>query len=304
MSTNIAGVANRFVTKFLTGIRWYKSAMETINHMTFIYDPNWNPNNTPLPTFPVCFFHVKSMKENMQSEVSQKQMLFYNSATESEGSASLDSGLLNVVADNIVTKPKSYRLDVVIPYSKLTLLSNSFVYNSYTLSAITNTLIQGALGENSVLGKLTNFWDKTLQPYLTLISTFVSTLLGNALTAGEGADPTEMLGNYIKNVISTPDYNKNSLEIMWRMRHIIKMKVWNSWDYKYLAITNCEITKEGTEDGVYEATLTVQEMPVITMYQKSKVNAKVKYTRKNPLLEATGKTIIKTLDTAGGILGQ
>ena len=64
--------------RFITGIRYHKDMLERLNNMTFIYDPNWNPNNSDKATFPVAFFHVKGCHEAMSSEVSQKQMLFYN----------------------------------------------------------------------------------------------------------------------------------------------------------------------------------------------------------------------------------
>ena len=75
--------------------------------------------------------------------------------------------------------------------------------------------------------------------------------------------------------------------------------MWNSWDYKYVSIIDIDITKEGTEDGVYEATMTLQEMPIVTMYPQGTIAGKA-FTRKNPLLEVNGKLAIKALDFAGG----
>ena len=77
------------------------------------------------------------------------------------------------------------------------------------------------------------------------------------------------------------------------------MKMWNSWEYKYLAINDIDITKEGTEDGVYEATLTLQEVPVMTMY--SELNSKGEpVSRKNPWLKYSGEKAIEVLNFAGG----
>ena len=106
--------------RFITGVRYYKGMLEKLNNMTYIFDPNWNINNSNKASFPVAFFHVKSYHEAMSSEVSQKQMLFYNSDEASnKADPSVDSGLLNIVADNIVIKPKVYKLDViVIPTNK------------------------------------------------------------------------------------------------------------------------------------------------------------------------------------------
>ena len=284
--------------RFITGIRWYKGLLETLNNMTFIYDTNWNPNNSVKATFPVCFFHVKSMHEAMTSEVSQKQMLFYNSTQEStnaDASAGADpklsSGLLNVVADNIVIKPKVYKLDVVIPYHNLTLLDQSFVYNTQTLQAVTTALVnKGNVRSN--LGTIATL----SQPYFQLIRTLVRSLVSHNYD-------NNTVNSWITGVTQQPDFNKESLEAMWRMRHILKMKVWNSWRYKYVSLIDIDITKEGTEDGVYEATLTLQEMPIVSMYAEGAQKRSV-FEFKNPLMQSAGKAVINTLDKASGVLGS
>lgn len=268
--------------------------------MTFVYDTNWNPNNSVKATFPVCFFHVKSMHEVMTSEVSQKQMLFYNSSQEETsadakaGDPKLSSGLLNVVADNIVIKPKMYKLDVVIPYKNLTLLDQSFVYNTHTAQAIASAFIGEGDGTAKNVNKAMGAISTLSQPYLQLIKTIIRTLLVRNYDFS--------VDTWISNVVQQPDYNKESLETMWRMRHILKMKVWNSWRYKYVSLVDIDITKEGTEDGVYEATLTLQEMPIVSMYAEEQQSRDV-FTFKNPLIKRSGELVINTLDKASGILG-
>ena len=291
--------------RFITGIRWYKGLLETLNNMTFVYDTNWNPNNSVKATFPVCFFHVKSMHEIMNSEVSQKQMLFYNSSvsqkdengndksTTNNSDPKLDSGLLNVVADNIVIKPKMYRLDVVIPYRNLSLLNQSFVYNTHTAQAIATAFV-GDQDRTTMANKVLGAYSTLTQPYLK----FIKTVINSLVTFNFNSTTDE----WISNVVQQPDYNKESLEVMWRLRHIVKMKVWNSWRYKYVSIVDIDITKEGTEDGVYEATLTLQEMPIVTMYAEGKKSATV-FEYKNPLLKATGDKVTQLLDKAGGQIG-
>ena len=280
--------------RFITGIRYHKDMLQRMNNMTYIYDVNWNPNNTPKATFPVAFFHVKSYHEVMSSEVSQKQMLFYNSGKQA-GTAdpALNSGLLNVVADNIVIKPKVYKLEVIIPYHNLTLLDQSFVFNSHTNSAVTEALLTGgAQRKTEKTVQYINAWSTLSTPYLNYIKDLLRLLINQNYSQFD-------LNSWITDTIQQPDYNKQSLEIMWQMRHIVKMKMWNSWEYKYVSLVDIDITKEGTEDGVYEASLTLQEMPIVTMYPQGTIAGKA-FTRKNPLLEANGKLAIKALDLAGG----
>ena len=304
--------------RFITGMKFYKDELETLNNMTFIYDANWSANNNPKPTFPVCFFHVKSngQHESMSSEISQKQMLFYNSSADTNDSdastgVDKDSGLLNVVADNIVIKPKIYRLDVIIPFHNLTLLDQSFVHNTFTAQAMASALINKTI-KSAVKEKMGDKDYATLkqvdkdissvatlsEPYLNFVKALLTTLLSTDYSSDIG-----FIDDYISNVTGHSDFNKESLETMWRMRHILKMKVWNSWQYKYVSIVDIDITKDGTEDGVYEATLTLQEMPIVTMYAKRK-SAMAVFERKNPLLEKRGTTAIRVLDNAGGILGK
>lgn len=277
--------------RFITGIRWYKDTLNMLNNMTYIYDPKWNQNNSTKATLPVAFYHVKSCHEVMSSEVSQKQMLFYNSALgDTTSDPALDSGLLNVVADNIVIKPKTYKMDIVVPYHNLTLLDQSFVYNTHTAQAVTSVFLGGKKDKNaSNVDKAIASWSTLCSPFLS----FIKGLLNILLTA----DRANSAG--LDTILRQPEYNKDSLETMWRLRRILKMKMWNSWQYKYVSIIDLDITKEGDEDGVYEATMTVQEMPIISMYPEGRVKKAI-YTRKNPLLDKRGEIAISVLDKAGG----
>ena len=40
-------------------------------------------------------------------------------------------------------------------------------------------------------------------------------------------------------------YNKNSIMAMARNRSVLKMKSWDSWDYKYVIIKDVSISKKG-----------------------------------------------------------
>lgn len=280
--------------RFITGVRYYKGMLEKLNNMTYIFDPNWNINNSNKASFPVAFFHVKSYHEAMSSEVSQKQMLFYNSDEASNNAdPSVDSGLLNIVADNIVIKPKVYKLDVIVPFRNLSLLNQSFVFNVHTASVINSVMV----GKESKAGDvMLQAYAGLSQPYVSLLRDLLKSTIGRTYTTNIGQ---ENLSDWIKDTVQQPDFNKQSLELMWKLRHIVKMKMWNSWEYKYVAIVDMDISKEGTEDGVYEATLTVQEMPIVTMYNQASTSGN-KFVYKNPLLEKNGKKTIALLNKAGG----
>ena len=280
--------------RFITGVRYYKGMLEKLNNMTYIFDPNLKINNSNKASFPVAFYHVKSYHEAMSSEVSQKQMLFYNSDEASNNAdPSVDSGLLNVVADNIVIKPKVYKLDVVVPFRNLSLLNQSFVFNVHTASVINSIMI----GKESKAGDvMLQAYAGLSQPYVSLLRDLLKSTVGRTYTTNIGQ---ENLSDWIKDTVQQPDFNKQSLELMWKLRHIVKMKMWNSWEYKYVAIVDMDISKEGTEDGVYEATLTVQEMPIVTMFNQASTRGN-KFVYKNPLLEKNGEKTKALLEKAGG----
>lgn len=266
---------------FITGVHFTKDMLRTLNGITFLFDPNWEAGQNDVPTFPVTFFHLKGIHEIMESEVSQKTMLFYNSQS-ALPTAKVAGGLTNVVSDNIVIKPKTYKLDVIIPYSDLTLLTSTYTLQAEQLAEITTLLSSGESKDNK------------LAPYLTLHTPYVDiirTLLKQLMVADYAS-----INNFISSVLSTPDYNKNSLEAMWRNRSILKLKLWNGWNYKYVAITSIDVSKEPTEDGVYEASIVCQEMPIMTF----RTTGHLKASWVNPILEASGKAIKAILNDKEG----
>lgn len=271
---------------FITGLKYDTNVVKALNNITFLYDPSWEyePMN---PTYPIAFFYVKKHTEDMTSEVSQKPMLFYNS----EGSSASDSvkaGLLNIVADNIIIKPKVYKLDVIIPMNMNTFFSGGYYNSSHILTA----------NAFALTGKTT---DKTLSAVVTIASG-VRNILNSLFTALYG---TEISVSSICNMMTGQrDYNKNSIEYMWRNRRILKLKMWNGWKFKYLVITNFEVTKEGENGDYYEGSITCQEMPILTI----KNNSSLATTFVSKISSILGKgiktatdTFIKTMETTAGV---
>lgn len=72
--------------------------------------------------------------------------------------------------------------------------------------------------------------------------------------------------------------NKQSLDAMWEKSHLLCMKMWTGYDYKFVAITNMTVEKKPIEDDVFRVTLQVQEMPVLTT--NAPKNARIKDARK------------------------
>ena len=230
----------------VTGLRYNTSLVKIFNNLTFLYDPNWEYQQGE-PTYPIAFFYVKSMTEQMSSDVSQKPMLFYNTAGDSNDSTK--GGLMNIVADNVVLKPKVYKLDIIIPANGSTLKNSSFSFD-----AITN--VNGFLFSNGEFMGSSG---------LNLASRIVNISLGVLETLFKGLYGTSVSASSICNMLlQQQDYNKASIEYMWSNRRILKLKLWNGWKFKYLIIKDFDVTKTGENGDFYEGSLTCQEVPILT----------------------------------------
>lgn len=280
--------------RIITGIHFSKSMLKALNGITFLMNPNWDVEASDVATLPVAFFGIKGIHEIMESEVSQRPLLFYND-TKSSNEAVTNSSKLSVVADNILIKPKQYRMDIIIPYSNLTLLNgNSFVLSATQFSGVVSMLTgskdvvskaEQYIAENVALTEDMAFLSAVV-PYMDVIKSVINTV---------SLADTRTVSSTIKSIFETPDYNKNSIEAMWRSRSVLKLKLWNGWRYKYVAITNFDVTKEGSEDGVYEASLTVQEMPIITLRNKEQTNNLKPTTKSNFKIHTAGDKMIGVL---------
>ena len=237
--------------RFITGYRYATGLLKTINNMTFFYNPTWEYGAQTKRTLPVAFFHLKAIHEVMESEVQTKKVLFYNSQKEATTDGA-NGAKLNVIADNIINKPKSYNLEVIVPYSTLTLLFNSALYSSEQVANVFSMLKYDVASDKSVAG-----WIDTVNPYMEVMKSILASLGGMNFSSS---------GWYgLKSLIETPMANKESLEYLWKSRTIVKLKSWDSWQFKDVVITNINITKEPTEDDVLEATITCTEVPVMVM---------------------------------------
>lgn len=260
----------------ITGLRYNTSLVKVFNNLTFLYDPNWEYQQGE-PTYPIAFFYVKSMTEQMSSDVSQKPMLFYNTAGDSNDSTK--GGLMNIVADNVVLKPKVYKLDIIIPANGSTLKNSSFSFD-----AITN--VNGFLFSNGEFKSSTG---------LDIASRIVNISLGVLETLFKGLYGTSVSASSICNMLlQQQDYNKASIEYMWSNRRILKLKLWNGWKFKYLIIKDFDVTKTGENGDFYEGTLTCQEVPILTFRSQAE---SASLTALSKLSKALGKFQKTATDT-------
>lgn len=243
------GVMSKDSLRFITSIRYDTSLMKALNNMTFFFDANWEGDSK---TLPMAFFYITNFTEVMTSEVSQKTMLFYNSGTSDPDSTK--GGLLGVVADNIVNKPKKYKLDVIIPAS-FTQIDKIYQFDSYTRNVIMSKQVT-ATKEDGLL-------PMSLSAFSTLSSNLITMLLKSLITALTIEDTVST--DIITNLLTLNTSNKDSLTAMWGNRTILKMKVPNGWKFKYVAMEALNISKKGEDGDFFTGTIEVTELPIITV---------------------------------------
>ena len=90
-------------------------------------------------------------------------------------------------------------------------------------------------------------------------------------------------------ILAQNDINKVSLDSMREGRGILKMKMWNGWKFKYVMLKSVDLTKSGEYDGFYEGSITVQETPIINVYQKDQISS----------VERKGKSLLEKIKGVG-----
>ena len=240
----------------ITAVKYEANSINAVNKMTFLFDPNWQGIGN---TLPICFFYVKDFKEIMESEVSQKQLLFYNSQNADNPDA-VSGGLLGIVADNIINKPKKYQMSILIPRTIDVYLRQNMFNRNATLTSLYHN--------NDSLGYFFTGIDVIARATQDLLVGLMK-VLGLPSISFEQTLANQDLASWLT-ASAQDDSNKASLDAMWENRTILKMKYWNGWTFKYVAIENYIPSKDGTEEGFYEATLNVTEVPIMTVRKESK----------------------------------
>lgn len=242
--------------RFVTSVKYTANVARMVNNVTFLQDPNWEMTANDSTTLPLAFFFVKKWTEEYTSEVNQKPMLFYNSNADNKDATK--GSLLDIVSDNVVVKPKTYKMDVLVPFTPDACL-NQYQMDNDTLMNTVSFATQGSEGE------LIDKFGFSVYNRVVSNSIGIMRLIFSAL----GVDLN--FASVSSALLEQDDINKRSLEAMRDNRGIVKLKMWNGWKFKYLIITSLDLSKSGEIEGFYEGTMTLQELPVITIASGNKV---------------------------------
>lgn len=276
----LLGSSNKNPITFITAVKYSASLVKILNNITFLYDPNWEYEEGN-PTYPLAFFYIKNLTEVMSSDISTKPMLFYNSASDSENGSK--TGVLNVVADNVVIKPKVYKLELIVPANATTINNASF--GSKSLAEVMSFMMHnGASYETST----------PMFIWKSAEAIFESLLTGLYGVSNE-------VGASCNALLRQQDYNKNSIEYMWRNRRVIALKNWNGWKFKYLVIQEVDLNKTGENGSFYEGSLTLQELPILTFREQHKITSLSSLSRISSALgtaqKAVANAFVKAMET-------
>jgi hypothetical protein len=208
--------------------------------ITCLYDRYWESEQGRV-TLPICLFHVTKITEIWANEVSKKRVILYAQGGE-DVSDTMRPGVMQTITDNIVKQPKTYQLEIIIPFQPI----------GRYISEVVKTVSDMITAFSDLLGGtgFTDVWEGIFSSVFAMLKT--------ASTAAEFAGKLPGMDgvSYI---------NKNSLEAMAESGRSLCMKMWTGFDYKYVVITNMSIEKRPLEDDVFRGTLQLQEMPVLAV---------------------------------------
>jgi hypothetical protein len=226
--------------------------------MTCLYDRYWSAEQDRV-TLPVCMFHVKKITPTFSNEVSKKRVILYEPAEDGRTTAEkmadpLREGVMQTVVDNAVKNPRTYTMEVIVPFQPVGRYVSEGVKTVSDMAAAFSDLLEG-----NTPGVLTDLWKSSFSSVFALLKT--------ANTAAEFAGK-------LPGMDGVSFINMNSLEAMADSCRTLCMKMWTGYDYKFVTITNMTYDKDPKEDDVFRAALTVQEMPVLTISKSSSLKAK------------------------------
>jgi hypothetical protein len=227
-------------------------AADALNYwtsMTCLYDRYWSAEQDKV-TLPVCMFHVKKITPTFSNDVAKKRVILYEPAEDGRTTAEqmadpLRAGVIQTVVDNAVKNPRTYNMEIIVPFQPIGRYIGEGVKTVSDLVVAFSDL----LGGNGP-GGFTDWWEGIFSSVFSLLKT--------ANTAAEFAGK-------LPGMDSVSYINMNSLEAMADSCRTLCMKMWTGYDYKFVTITNMTYDKDPKEDDVFRAALTLQEMPVLAI---------------------------------------
>ena len=232
-----------------TVIQMAADALSYWTSLTCLYDRYWTADPGRI-TLPVCAFHVKKIVPARTVEASKKRVILYEPQQDGKMSAAKASdqmreGIMRAVVDNAVKQPTTYSMEIIVPFQPVGRYVAEGVKTVSDMAVAMSDLFGSGLP-----GGFTDWWEGGF-----------SSVFSSAKTAGQAAE----FAGKLPGMDGVSFINMNSLEAMAESCRTLCMKMWTGFDYKYVMITGMTHDKQPAEDDVFRATLTLQEMPVLSI---------------------------------------
>ena len=236
--------------------------------MTCVYDVQWVPEYGRV-TLPISMFHVTSIREICDTEISTKRVILYepqSSETAQEMAKKVRPSILRTVVDNAVRAPRMYSLEIALPFKPVDRRMQDFAGVLSGAMGMFSSLL-GLDGVNDTLYRMSSANKEVIELATKVVDTMSRLPSMNDIS-------------YV---------NKSSLDAMWERTHLLCMKMWTGYDYKFVLIKSLEVSKKATEDDVFRATMQVQEMNVLSANRPSG-STRINNVSSNPAVNIMSKT--------------
>ncbi len=225
------------------------------NGMTCFYN-RWWVAETDRITLPFALFHINKYSETQNVEVSNKRILMYE-PPEVKQKMENNQGIMQTITDNVVVQPREYQMEITVPFMPYgRSIKEAVKISQETLNSFINITsdtpgVEGGLSASGV----------------QFITQQLDRVFGYANVANNAVANQESLISGNAEAVSGENrmVNKNSIDAMIESGRVIAFKNWTGMDIKYVLITNKISEKRGNEDDVWRMTLTLKELPVLSL---------------------------------------
>jgi hypothetical protein len=167
--------------------------------MTCLYNKYWYPEQEKI-TLPVCFFHVTKIRQIWQNEISKKRVILFEpqeKLTLKKAADSIREGVMQTVVDNIVKQPKTYSMEITVPFQPL---------GRY--------VTEGVKGITDAINMVTELMRPANDEINNIMNDNFSSLLSAAGSAVKMGSQYAQLAGKLPNMQGVSYINVNSLEAM------------------------------------------------------------------------------------------
>lgn len=224
-----------------TTIQISSDLLSYLTSMTCLFDPFWVPE-VARATLPITVFHITGIQEVSSSQVQKKRIMLYEPQAQNLAavqSETVRESVLRTIVDNVVREPKVYTINAVLPFKTL----GRYVKEGTQLISDTIAMFVSQLSGGDSLKSIYGYAGQTMK-YMEFAMDALSRLPSMQ-------DITQI--------------NKYSIDAMHERSHLLCMKMWTGFDYRYVSIVNMTLDKRPQEDDNYRLTMQVQEMPVLSL---------------------------------------